>query len=166
MKNILKQLHKIQEEVERMEKDGTNSFQNYKYLSESQITYSMKTLLDKHGVVFNYSAIQTGLIPYETAKGGKNFLTTVRIDYKFYDVDSGECLGGSVDGQGSDSGDKGIYKAITGAIKYIYMKTFNIPTGDDPENDKGKAGKVDKSKINGPSIQNRDDDPLENKDED
>jgi hypothetical protein len=28
-----------------------------------------------------------------------------------------------------------VYKAITGAVKYIFMKTFQISTGDDPEKD-------------------------------
>lgn len=36
-------------------------------------------------------------------------------------------------GQGVDSGDKGIYKAITGANKYFIYKLLNLPTGDDPE---------------------------------
>lgn len=155
MKNILRKLHNIQKDIERMEKDGTNSFQNYKYLSEAQITYQMKPLLDKQEVIFNYSAEEKSLVPYETAKGGKSFLTTVKVTYQFFDVVSGESLGGTVDGQGSDSGDKGIYKAITGAIKYIYMKNFNIPTGDDPENEK-----VDKMKKNGKDTISRDDSPF------
>ena len=36
-------------------------------------------------------------------------------------------------------GDKGVYKAITGAVKYIFMKNFLIPTGDDPEKDNNKS---------------------------
>jgi hypothetical protein len=38
-------------------------------------------------------------------------------------------------GEGQDAGDKGPYKAMTGAQKYALMKTFMIPTGDDPEAD-------------------------------
>ena len=125
-----------------MEKDGTNSFQGYKYLSETQLTFKMKSLLDKHKVVFNFESEVKSCVPYTSSKGANNFLTTVKVTYRFIDVESGELLGGYVDGQGSDTGDKGVYKAITGAIKYVYMKTFNIPTGDDPENDKGQ--KVEK----------------------
>ena len=136
MKNILKKLHAIQGDIERMEKDGTNAFQNYKYLSETQITYKMKTLLDKHGVVMHYGWTEKSCVPFTTAKGGQQFLTTVDVNYTFFDVESGEMVCNNVSGQGADSGDKGIYKAITGAIKYLFMKTFNIPTGDDPENEK------------------------------
>ena len=38
-------------------------------------------------------------------------------------------------GAGDDGADKGLYKAYTGAVKYFLMKTFLIPTGDDPEAD-------------------------------
>jgi len=36
-------------------------------------------------------------------------------------------------GQGADKGDKGVYKAITGAKKYFIANLFLIPTDDDPE---------------------------------
>lgn len=38
-------------------------------------------------------------------------------------------------GYGDDAGDKGIYKALTGAVKYALMKQFLVSTGDDPEGD-------------------------------
>ena len=41
----------------------------------------------------------------------------------------------------NDTGDKWVYKAITGAVKYIFMKTFQISTGDDPEKDEVKERK-------------------------
>ena len=63
------------------------------------------------------------------------------VTYKFVDIESGESIGDFACGQGADKGDKGVYKAITGAIKYVYMKTFNIPTGDDPEKNDRKPEK-------------------------
>lgn len=138
---IYAKLSAIQAEIERMEKDGTNNFQNYKYLSETQITFQMKTLLDKHKVLFHYnSSIKRVYPPLET--GMKQILTDVEINYRFVDAESGEYVSGFAAGQGADNGDKGVYKAITGAIKYIYMKTFNIPTGDDPERDGPRQKKM------------------------
>lgn len=141
MKNILAKLHDIQSEVERMEKDGRNTFQNYNYLSETQVTLKIKELLDKHNVMFLPKEITekqvTEISP--TSKGTKQYVTTVTVKYVFADVETGETYEGSIEGQGSDTADKGIYKAITGAIKYVYMKTFNIPTGDDPERTQEKT---------------------------
>ena len=135
MLKILEKLHKIQSEIGRMEKDGKNSFQNYSYLSETQVTTKMKDVLESNQVVFSYSAKTASTYPFKNAKGVQNFLTNVDVSYSFYDVESGEKIRGLVSGQGTDSGDKGVYKAITGAVKYIFMKNFLIPTGDDPEQD-------------------------------
>jgi len=54
----------------------------------------------------------------------------------FVDTESGESFSCIFYGDGSDSNDKAIYKAITGAQKYALMKTFLVATGDDPEQDR------------------------------
>lgn len=130
IKNILKKLHTIQGEIEKMEKDGHNDHNNYNYLSETQLTMKMKELFDKHEIMTFYSWYRKDLQP---TPSGKQLVANVQVDYRFYDVESGEFISGTVSGDGADASDKGIFKAITGAIKYLYMKTFNIPTGDDPE---------------------------------
>lgn len=144
---IYKKLHAIQGKVEKMEKDGYNDFSKYNYLTETQVTVKMKKLLDEEGVLFmpNWIVEKTEMI-------GAQFGVIVRIDYKFIDIDSGESVDGYAQGIGADKGDKGIYKAITGGIKYIYMKTFNIPTGDDPEDAKSEkevAKDAEKTKVQG-----------------
>lgn len=145
---ILTKLHSIQSKIEKMEKDGKNSFQHYNYLSETQITIKMKHLLDEQKVLFIPSSKVIGSKEWDNSKGVKQILTGVEVSYRFYDVDSGEFIEGVAAGQGVDSGDKGVYKAITGAIKYIYMKTFNIPTGDDPEKDDDQKKAITHTKTN------------------
>lgn len=129
---ILKKISAIQKEVTRIEKGGTNVAQGYKYLSETQIAEVFKPLLETHGVVFLASSRITGKQPNSS---GKQILTDVEIVYEFVDVESGQSVAGIWAGQGADPNDKGVYKGVTGAIKYIFMKTFLIPTGDDPEDD-------------------------------
>lgn len=137
--SILKKLNTIMKEVKSMEKDGQNTFQNYSYLSETQVTLAMKKLLEKNGVVFTHDTEFISITEVSpTSKGTKQFMTTIRVRYVFCDMDTGGYVSGGEIGQGVDSQDKGIYKAITGAVKYIFMKTFLIPTGDDPENDEYK----------------------------
>lgn len=135
MKNILKKLHSIQKDIGTMKKDGFNDHSKYNYLSETQVTALMKDLFDKHGVIFGYSSKITSK---ERTPSEKQVTVDVEVSYSFIDTETGEMLHGTAVGQGSDQTDKGVYKAITGAIKYIYMKTFNIPTGDDPERDTPK----------------------------
>jgi len=135
MQKILAKIYEIQKSIDTMPKEGFNNFNNYNYLMEAQVTTKIKELMDKNKVVFHYQSEVSETKEYQGAKGDTQFLVTVKITYAFYDVESGEKLDGVVYGQGADKGDKGIYKAITGAIKYLYMKTFNIPTGNDPEKD-------------------------------
>ena len=133
MLKVLQKLQACQKDIEVMQKDGYNDFNKYKFLSETQITMKIKTLFDKYNLLFHYQSEITGTEVYQGAKGDTQFLVTVKVTYSILDSDSGEGISGVVVGQGADKGDKGVYKAITGAIKYLYMKMFNIPTGDDAE---------------------------------
>ena len=140
-KNIIKKLHEIQKEVPYLQKGGRNITLRYSYLSESQIAELFKALFEKHGVVFLHSSEIQSIERKEGEHGKLQFLTNIKVLYQFVDVETGEVVGGHAAGQGIDPGDKGIYKAITGAVKYIFMKTFLIPTGDDPEDDSRSAPK-------------------------
>lgn len=139
--NINKKMLLIQQEVEIQDKKGKNDFNNYKYLKENQVTLLIKPLMDKYGVIFEHSSEQKSIEQFQTSKGGTQFLVTVEIIYAFVDAESGEQKTGKVVGWGADVGDKGGYKAITGAIKYLFMKTFQIPTGDDPEKESPELGR-------------------------
>ena len=69
------------------------------------------------------------------------WITTVTVDGTFIDGDTGEVMPiATFVGTGADTGDKGVFKAMTGAEKYLLLKAFLISTGDDPEGDE----KVDK----------------------
>lgn len=129
---IYQRLHNIQCEVEKMAKTGRNTQQGYHYLTESDISETFKALLQKHGVFFTYSSFITDVRPSPSAK---QLVTDVMVKYEFVDIVTGQKIEGQASGQGADATDKGVYKAITGAVKYIFMKTFLIPTGDDPERD-------------------------------
>lgn len=140
---IARKLLEVRKSVRHMQKEGKNVSQGYNYLAESQITEMFKGLLDEAGIFFTYQSSITGVRP---SPSGKQLVTDVEVRYSFVDVDTGEAVSGSVAGQGSDSGDKGVYKGITGAVKYIFMKTFLIPTGDDPEDD-SREKKTRRSKV-------------------
>ena len=140
MMKILEKLALIRNDIDPLEKDGRNEKQNYTFLSDKQITLKVGELLEKHNVVVTHNDRTEPLEKYQTSSGSTMFLTTVYVDYTFWDVDSGESISGVVVGQGADTGDKGVYKAITGAFKYLYVKTFNIPTQDDPEIEPANKG--------------------------
>jgi hypothetical protein len=129
-KNILRKLNLIFQEVGEIKKDGLNKAFNYAYVTEAQLKRVLQPLLKKYGVIFKLD-----IVDQKVDFSGKMPLTLITIKYTFFDTESGESIEGTFCSQGSDSADKGIFKAITGAIKYILSSVFLIPTGGDPEED-------------------------------
>jgi hypothetical protein len=75
------------------------------------------------------------IVDVTTAKGNIERLATVRMNITLLDSVSGESVTITGIGAGQDSGDKAIMKAQTAAIKYAYLLSMAIATGDDPEAD-------------------------------
>jgi len=137
-KNLRQKLLEVSRAIKYLKKDKRNTGQNYNYLSEAKIKEIIKAEFEKQGVLFNYST--EDITQYEispTHKGTKQFVTNVKGTYRFIDADdvNGVHIDGTWAGSGMDTGDKGLYKAITGGIKYVLNTNFLIPSGDDPEND-------------------------------
>jgi ERF superfamily len=87
-------------------------------------------------MVYDFNIVNTRKVE------GLENVTEVEAQITLIDLDSGESKIYNFFGQGQDKGDKGIYKAYTGLQKYFFMKNFLISTGDDPENDSGKANQT------------------------
>lgn len=126
MKELSSKLVKVMAEVTSVGKSGFNSHQKYAYAKEADILEVLRVALVKHNV-FIFTSVESAV------KDGD--LTTVSVKYTLVDADSGNSMQVSAVGVGFDKQDKGIYKAITGANKYFLMKTFQLPTHDDPEDD-------------------------------
>ncbi|MBN6889143.1 ERF superfamily protein [Cytobacillus horneckiae] len=120
---------KVMSEVSRVPKNGYNSFQKYNYATESDLTESIRPILNEVGLAF----FSTVLDQERTGD-----FTKVKMEFTLFDTDTGESIKSIYWGEGQDKGDKGLYKAYTGAAKYFFMKTFLIATGDDPEDGEGK----------------------------
>lgn len=130
---LAKKILAIQKEISYVAKNGKNDFQNYEYATERDFVTTLKPLLEKHGVIVIPEIAAPPSI-MESGKDGKSKLTTILMKFKLVNVDDPtDYYQALVGGQGQDAGDKGIYKAITGAKKYFIANTFMIPTGDDPE---------------------------------
>ena len=69
------------------------------------------------------------------------FGRVVTLEFRLTDVDTGFFETALASGEGFDKGDKGIYKAYTGALKYYLANNFMVATGDDPERDEQKEDK-------------------------
>ena len=116
-------------DVGYVQKAGHNDFQNYKYATEADAIAALRPAMIKHGLC---------MIPsVESVEQDEWGNTNILMHYRILD-EEGNFLSFRAAGSGNDKnskgvGDKGIYKALTGASKYALLKTFMMETGDDPE---------------------------------
>jgi hypothetical protein len=137
MKNIAMKLVKVMGDCNYVQKQGLNKFQNYKYASAANILEKVNESLVKNNVACFVTPKLISFIDVVTNTGKAEHLATVEVSILLVDADSGESITVTGLGSGQDNGDKGVMKAQTAAIKYAWMMSLNISTGDDPEADSG-----------------------------
>lgn len=131
-KHIAQKILKVAGDIGSIKKSGFNAHQKYHYPTEKDINDAVKPALEKHGVAHYWSVVDTELL-----KDGQ--FAVAYTEHTFTDTDSGESITLKAIGTGADKGDKALYKAYTGAAKYIFSKMFLIDTDDDPEKDAGEV---------------------------
>lgn len=136
-KSLSGKLAEIMSEVGYISKGGTNSAQGYKYVMASQVADTIREKLAAHGIAIIPGDIV--LLSEEKSPSGKQTVLTFKYSWHLVDGETGQQHTIYSLGAGADSGDKHVYKATTGALKYALLTTFLIPTGDDPENDSSDA---------------------------
>jgi hypothetical protein len=134
-KSLATKLSEIIAEVSHVEKKGVNDFHKYKYAQEADVLAAVRKHLAERHILILPSLVSQDWHGITTSKGQQEQIARVVMEYTLIDGDSGERLTFKMPGEGQDRGDKGSYKAVTGATKYALTKLFLIPTGDDPEAD-------------------------------
>lgn len=125
--NIYQKIQAIMKEVQYLAKDDKVEFGNTKYraLSEEKVTSIMRQKLIDYGLV---------VFPTYQSSNRVGQITHVDVTYLMVNVDNPEeTITIASCGDGADSQDKGSGKAMTYAYKYMWLRTFGIPTGEDPD---------------------------------
>jgi hypothetical protein len=112
-----------------IEKRGYNAHFKYKFYKESDVAEAIRDLFVEHGVFC--------LPSMEDVTQVRDNHTRIRMRYTFINADDPEDVYSvSFFGDGCDNQDKGIYKALTGCQKYMLLKTFQLGSDEDPENER------------------------------
>lgn len=125
--NIYEKIADIMKNVQYLAKDDNVEFGSTKYkaLSEEKVTTIMRKELISHGLIV-YPTAQS------TTRTGN--ITHVDVIYKMLNIENPEeCIEIASCGDGADTQDKGSGKAMTYAFKYMWLRTFALPTGEDPD---------------------------------
>lgn len=125
--NLHEKILAIMKDVQYLAKDDQVKFGTtaYKALSEEKVTSVMRAELLKYKLVvypFEQTATRTGTITHVDTRYR---LVNAEDPLDYIDIASA--------GDGADTQDKGTGKAMTYAYKYMWLRTFALPTGEDPD---------------------------------
>ena len=132
---IARKLVLIMSECSHVAKDGFNDYHKYKYASAAGVLESINAALVKHKVASVVTPSIINSYDVTNARGNVEHQVTVGCNILLIDSESGESIDLYGIGTGQDAGDKAVMKAETAAIKYAYLLSMAISTGDDPEAD-------------------------------
>lgn len=124
---LAEKILEIMKEVQYLGKDDHVQFDStdYKALSEEKVTAIMRRKLVEQKIIV-YP------IEQEYSRAGK--ISHVDTKYRMQNVeDPDDYIIIASAGDGADSQDKGTGKAMTYAFKYMWLRTFALPTGEDPD---------------------------------
>lgn len=130
---IYEALIKANELVGAISKGNTNQQQGFKFRGVDDVYNRLHPILAKCGIV-----IVPEVVSYEVterqARNGVLLYTRATIRHHFTASD-GSSVTTLVVGEAMDSGDKGMNKAMSIALKYALFQLFTIPTDEDKDPD-------------------------------
>lgn len=135
--NLYQRISKVMQDIQYLQKDdkvSTGASGSYKAMSEEKVTQVVRESLIANGLII-LPVAQTHSREELRDKEGilKSYLSIVDTQYKIVDIATGQFELLASSGSGADSQDKGVGKAMTYSYKYLLLRTFAIPTGEDPD---------------------------------
>ena len=139
--NLYEKIAAVMSDVAYLAKDdnvATGGGGSYKAISEEKVTSTVRTSLLKNKLVILPIAQEhkreDERITDSYGKEKINRITTVNVTYRIVNTEKPEeYIDVPSSGTGVDTQDKGVGKAMTYAYKYMLLRTFAIPTGDDAD---------------------------------
>jgi len=139
--NIFQKMTKATDDIQSVAKNLTVGIgtSQYKAVSEADVLKAVKPIEIKYGIYsypFNREIIESGIIESVNKDGTikKQLYERIEVTYRFVNIDNpSEFIDIKSYGDGIDSGDKSVGKAMTYADKYALLKAYKIQTGDDPD---------------------------------
>lgn len=141
-KNIYAKLSAITAELATVAKNldvSMGKAGKYKAVAEADVLRAVKPLEEKHGIYsfpFDREIIESGTLESTDFNGNvkKQLYERIKVVYRFINIENpAEFVDITSYGDGIDSGDKSVGKAMTYADKYALLKAYKIVTGDDPD---------------------------------
>ena len=114
-------------------KTGRNDFDKYDYSTLGDYLDVTEPACLKHDLLTSVEEIESE--PFQSTSGRMPNGWRVKIATRIKHVPTGEVVEHHQTGEAYDKGDKGFYKAFTGARKFALQGIWNLYGDDDPEKD-------------------------------
>jgi hypothetical protein len=123
----------VYEEVEYVKKTYADQL-GYSFAGEAAIINVLRPAMVRHGITAHVSKVKKPKrVEYQSRSNARMVNTLLKVQLTLTHAASGTKRKVWAWGEGSDSGDKGVPKAHTGAFKYALRQAFMLETGDDPD---------------------------------
>lgn len=135
-KLIFQKMTSILKETKAITKSEKNQQQGFKFRGIDNVMNELHELFAKNDVFILQEVQDFTVDDRPTAKGGTLFYTRAKIKFRYMTTDGSFVETVNV-GEAMDSGDKGMNKAMSIALKYSLLQMFLIPTEEpkDPDRD-------------------------------
>ena len=135
-KLIFQKMTSILKETKAITKSEKNQQQGFKFRGIDNVMNELHELFAKNDVFILQEVQDFTVDARPTAKGGTLFYTRAKIKFRYMTTDGSSVETVNV-GEAMDSGDKGMNKAMSIALKYSLLQMFLIPTEEpkDPDRD-------------------------------
>lgn len=134
--NIYQKISEVMKAVEYLAKDDSVQFNNTKYkaISEEKVTRTIRKELINQGIVIIPVCQECSVTELIRTEKSVNQRADVHTKYLIQNIDDiNDFIEVESNGSGVDTQDKAVGKAMTYAYKYMLLRTFAIPTGEDPD---------------------------------
>jgi len=126
-RNIYESMAAVMEDCGIVGKDSKNQQQGYKYRGIDAVMNALNPALRKNRVFVVPEVVDQTREERTTNKGALLIYSITKVKYTFY-AEDGSFVTATVIGEGMDSGDKSMNKAMSAAFKYACFQAFCIPT--------------------------------------
>lgn len=140
VKNLAQKILGIQNAVGVVKKQGKfgSEMGGGNYLRIEDAVVAVNKLMSSNGLILTGTLRSSSRVPHEkTGKDGNvtrsGYISSVLMEWTVEDAITGEKREWVFPGDGYDSTDKSVYKAMTGSRKYAIINIFNLPIGNDVE---------------------------------
>lgn len=131
---IYSAIARIMRDTKAIGKTEKNLQQGFMFRGIDNIMNELHELFAQNGVFILPEVLEYTVSEKQTSRGGLLYFTRAKIRHRFLAEDGSEVSTVTI-GEAMDSGDKGMNKAMSIALKYALMQMLLIPTKEDKDPD-------------------------------